>query len=190
MQVGTIQRHPIWAPWPLPKPPVKAAFTSQGGLRGEELESWTFFQPPFLSCVPLGLCFPSCQAQGIWRGQGKAESHSSPFPALGVQESDLRPEGGETRGVIGFGGRWTAVRGAETVPVLRSWPGGLGRPSAPQLTHPSHGHITSHTHHAHTSHPLPTDAHTPPLSPTHTSDPPCRHTPQSTRPPPAAVTCS
>lgn len=67
MWVQTTQRDPIRAP--KPKPLVKAAFSSQEGL-GEDLESWTFFQPQSLTCVPLGLFF-RCQAQGLWKGQGK-----------------------------------------------------------------------------------------------------------------------
>lgn len=68
-------------------PPASPKAAGQGCIHlpgrsgGEELDSWTFFHPPFLSCVPLGLRFPSCQAQGIWRARER-QSPTAPLSQL------------------------------------------------------------------------------------------------------------
>lgn len=77
-----------------PKAAGQGCIHLPGRSGGEELESWTFFQPPFLSCVPLGLRFPSCQAQGIWR----ARERQSPTAPLSQLWGSRNPTSGPREG--------------------------------------------------------------------------------------------
>lgn len=87
MQVETIPMHPIWAApgfpafhWPQnPRHWSGLCSPPREGMRREEVEPRTSFQPLSRTCVPLGLSCPRCQVEtATWGIFGLAGGPAAP----------------------------------------------------------------------------------------------------------------